>query len=67
MKKEIFEKLKKSKAITKIRADQMVYILVNEDGNRKPKLYSFLYSEQHSKPIVTEMVDEDLLLKIAEE
>ena len=67
MKKEIFEKLKKSRAVIKINSDQFVYILVNADGHQKPKLYNFLYGDQHNKPIVNEVTDEEILLRISEE
>ena len=66
MKKEIFEKLKTSKAVIKINGDQFVYLLVNADGQRKPRLYNFVYN-QHDKPVITEVSDEEILLKIAGE
>lgn len=66
MKKEIYEKLKNSKAIIKIDADQFISILVNADGHLKPKMYNFVYSNQHNKPLITEITDEKLLLAIAE-
>lgn len=65
MKNEIFEKLKASDAVMKIKGDQFLYILANADANEKPRLFQFLLID--GQPLVKEFTEESVLLNIVGE
>ncbi len=62
MRNDIFERLKASKVVLKLKSDESLFILTNVDNRNKSKVYGFIYHD--GTPLLTEITDEDILLDI---